>query len=231
MSGFADAAHSRGQWLELISARLDGELEPGETADLEVHLASCDECTWVSARIADQHTQIPGPEPDGHPLLVRRVIDERHAHARTRKARRTMAVAAVSVLVADAASKVWASAFLVAPVPLVGSLSLQLGHNPGVAFGIGSALPVWAVLVVTGVLCGGIAWAGWAGWLQPPLAAGLIVGGAVGNLVDRMFGGSVVDMIHLTWWPTFNLADVAICTGVALMAVRAFWPQGEASEA
>ena len=180
---------------------------------------------------SDRGPAQPDHDPDGHPLLVRRVIDEREAHARTVKARRTMAVAAVAVLVADAASKAWASAFLVAPVPLIGSLSLQLGHNPGVAFGIGSALPAWAVLVVTGVLCGGIAWAGWAGWLQPPLAAGLIVGGAVGNLIDRMFGGSVVDMIHLTWWPTFNLADVAICAGVALMAVRAFWPQGQAAEA
>lgn len=133
-----------------------------------------------------------------------------------------MVAAACAVLVVDAASKAWASASLDAPVELIGSLSLQLAHNPGVAFGVGDSLPSWVLLVVTGVICGGVAWGGWSGMLHPPVAAGLIFGGAVGNLVDRLTGGSVVDMIHLTWWPTFNLADVAICTGAALLVIGSF---------
>lgn len=46
-----------------------------------------------------------------------------------------------------------------------------------------------------------------------------MLGGAVGNLLVRMLGGSVIDMVHVTWWPTFNLADVAICAGAALIVV------------
>ena len=133
-----------------------------------------------------------------------------------------MIVVATSVLVVDAVSKAWASASLGEPVELVGALSLQLAYNPGVAFGVGDSLPSWVLLAVTGIICAGIAWGGWTGGLQPPIAAGLIFGGAVGNLLDRMTGGSVVDMIHLTWWPTFNLADVAICTGAALLVIGAF---------
>lgn len=140
----------------------------------------------------------------------------------TARGRRHLIGAAASVLVVDAASKVWASASLDEPVELVGSLSLQLAYNPGVAFGVGDSLPSWVLVAVTGIICAGIAWGGWTGGLQPPVAAGLIFGGAVANLVDRMTGGSVVDMIHLTWWPTFNLADVAICTGAILLVIGSF---------
>ncbi len=54
---------------------------------------------------------------------------------------------------------------------------------------------------------------------------GLMLGGALGNLVDRVFrghGGSVVDFIHFGFWPTFNVADVAIVVGAVLLVV-AFW--------
>lgn len=140
------------------------------------------------------------------------------------RARRTLLVTALVTLAADLGSKVWASAKLDQPIEVVGSLSLQLGHNPGVAFGLGQSLPSWIVLLLTGLLCAAIAVAGWRGALIPPLAVGLILGGAVGNLLDRLVGGSVVDMIHLTWWPTFNLADVAICTGAVLVVVFSLLP-------
>ena len=61
MSGATDAAHSCEQWLEPISARVDGELDPGELEDLDVHLASCEECSTMSAQIAAQHSQITIP--------------------------------------------------------------------------------------------------------------------------------------------------------------------------
>lgn len=141
-------------------------------------------------------------------------------------ARRTLVATAVATLTIDVTSKAWASARLDRPVDIGGSLSLQLGHNPGVAFGIGQSLPVWLLLTFTGVLCAGIAVAGWKGALLPPFAVGLILGGALGNLLDRLTGGSVVDMIHLTWWPTFNLADVAICTGAGLVVAFALLPEG-----
>lgn len=152
-----------------------------------------------------------------------------------RASRRHLVIAAVAVLAVDAASKAWASASLDEPVDLIGSLSLQLGYNPGVAFGVGQSLPSWVLLAVTGAICIGIAVGGWTGALHPPVAVGLILGGAVGNLADRATNGSVVDMIHLTWWPTFNLADVAICVGVVLLVLGSLRPppqteQGTAAE-
>ncbi|HWJ63710.1 MAG TPA: signal peptidase II [Acidimicrobiales bacterium] len=134
-------------------------------------------------------------------------------------ARRTLiAVAAVTLLV-DAATKAWASTSLENAIHIGGSLSLQLSYNPGVAFGVGQSLPTGVLLALSGAICLAVAWAGWTGHLGPPAAIGLVVGGAVGNLLDRLTGGSVVDMIHLTWWPTFNAADAAICTGAILLVI------------
>lgn len=133
-----------------------------------------------------------------------------------------MVVVALATLIADAASKAWASAALDRPIEIGASLSLQLSHNPGVAFGVGQSLPSWLLLALSGLICVGVTWGGWTGVLHPPVAVGLVVGGAVGNLLDRMTSGSVVDMIHLTWWPTFNLADAAICIGVVLLVLASF---------
>lgn len=90
---------------------------------------------------------------------------------------------------------------------------------------MGRSLPSWVLLTLTGVLCAALAVAGWRGALVPPVGVGLILGGAVGNLLDRLSGGSVVDMIHLTWWPTFNLADAAICIGTAIVVVFSLLPE------
>ena len=61
------------------------------------------------------------------------------------------------------------------------------------------------------------------------VAAGLVVGGALGNLLDRvsapapgLLGGAVVDFIDVQWWPIFNVADIAICVGAGLLAILSF---------
>ena len=58
------------------------------------------------------------------------------------------------------------------------------------------------------------------------LAYGLIIGGALGNAVDRLQHGFVVDFIHLYWqsyhYPIFNIADIAICVGAGLMVIDAW---------
>jgi len=56
--------------------------------------------------------------------------------------------------------------------------------------------------------------------LGPPayrLGLGILLGGALGNLIDRVRLGAVVDFIDVPWWPTFNFADVAVVVGVALV--------------
>lgn len=114
------------------------------------------------------------------------------------------------------------------PVRLLdGVLTLRLVWNPGAAFGIGGgmtalfsliALVVAAVIVRMARDVRSFAWA---------LTLGLLLGGALGNLVDRMvrppapLRGHVVDWIELPRWPVFNLADVAIVCGGALVVILA----------
>jgi signal peptidase II len=109
------------------------------------------------------------------------------------------------------------------PFPVVdGVLQLTLTHNPGSAFGLISQgwIPVAAstvvcVVILAYVLAGGLAEARMRG-----VALGLIGGGAVGNLLDRLRTGGVVDFIDLRVWPVFNVADIAVTIGVALLALQ-----------
>jgi signal peptidase II len=68
--------------------------------------------------------------------------------------------------------------------------------------------------------------------LRPHLALGFVCGGALGNLIDRLAIGAVRDFIDLHWmdkanWPTFNLADAAICIGVGLLLLEALLTGGK----
>lgn len=137
-----------------------------------------------------------------------------------RRRHRTLLLTALVVLAVDIASKAAASKWLRdAPLELPGPLDLQLSHNPGVAFGVGSHLPLWVVLGVTAAVASLVAAAGWWGWFRNPWAAGMVVGGALGNVIDRAQAGTVVDMLHTGWWPTFNVADVAVVCGATLLAI------------
>jgi signal peptidase II len=98
-------------------------------------------------------------------------------------------------------------------------LAFENVRNEGVAFGIGgdiSAVFIGAtILVLLGFLVF-LAFRGGSGWLVW-LPAALLIGGALGNLADRVRDGAVTDFIDLPLWPTFNLADVAIIVGVLLL--------------
>jgi signal peptidase II len=98
-------------------------------------------------------------------------------------------------------------------------LAFENVRNEGVAFGLGgdisAALIGVTIVFLVGVLVflaarGG---AGWPVWLP----AALLLGGALGNLADRVREGAVTDFIDLPLWPTFNLADLAITAGVLLL--------------
>jgi signal peptidase II len=98
-------------------------------------------------------------------------------------------------------------------------LAFENVRNKGVAFGVGGDISA-ALIGVTIVLLVGLlvflalrADGGWLVWVP----AALLVGGALGNLADRVRDGAVIDFIDLPLWPTFNLADVAITTGVLLL--------------
>ena len=146
--------------------------------------------------------------------------------------RRVAVLGAVAgaVVIADQLTKHWAlSALDDGPIDLVGSLRLRLSFNSGTAFSLGSGrgglISVLGLVVVAVLLRGVLAWPG----RLPVLAAGLVAGGALGNVVDRLFrsgegvlGGKVVDFIDLQWWPVFNVADIGICVGAALLALLSF---------
>jgi signal peptidase II len=111
-----------------------------------------------------------------------------------------------------------------------GFLSLTLVHNSGAAFGIlageRSPLRTGLFLVVSIVAMGVVLWLLWRlrpGQKVEALALSLIFGGAVGNVIDRIRFGKVIDFVDVFYrsyhWPAFNVADAAISVGVFLL----FW--------
>jgi signal peptidase II len=134
------------------------------------------------------------------------------------------AVAAVA-LAADQVTKSIAVAHLQdGPVHVIGPFSFDLTYNTGVAFSIGIGLTVPIILIAV-VVIGGLIWfARSTPDLPTAVAAGLVLGGAMGNLSDRLFrghGGGVVDFVASTFWPTFNVADACVTCGCILFALRA----------
>lgn len=138
-----------------------------------------------------------------------------------------LAVAAV-IVVLDQLTKIWAVAALSdGPVEVIGTLlQFRLTRNPGGAFSLLTGLtPVLAVLA--GVMVVYIVRTTRRTTdAVMAYSLGLVLGGAVGNLVDRMvrspgvLRGEVVDFIKVPNWPTFNIADCAITIGVILIAIR-----------
>lgn len=150
------------------------------------------------------------------------------ASGRLRAWRWPLTIAAVVVAV-DQLTKHWAlNALADGDIDLVGSLRLRLAFNKGMAFsqgdGIGPLVPILAITVVAALLMAvGRSSSRWF-----TLGVGLVVGGSLGNVVDRVFrndgwlDGAVVDFIDLQWWPVFNLADVAIVSGAALLLLSSW---------
>jgi signal peptidase II len=100
-------------------------------------------------------------------------------------------------------------------------LAFENTRNKGIAFGLAGDVSAWLVgamlvgLLALLVFLAARASNGTALWI----AAGLLVGGALGNLADRVRDGAVTDFIDLPLWPTFNLADLAIVAGVILLVL------------
>jgi signal peptidase II len=148
---------------------------------------------------------------------------------------RLLSLIAVAVLAADVVTKVVAVAQLEgrAPVEVLGGLiHLQLIRNPGAAFSLATGYTWVLTIVAIGVVVVIIRVArrlrstGWA------VALGLVLGGALGNLTDRIFRspgplqGHVVDVVSLfapdgRVWPVFNLADSSIVSGGVLLVLLA----------
>ncbi len=153
-------------------------------------------------------------------------------------------VSAIVLGGADQASKVWAVRRLppYEPMELVqGFFGLVHVRNTGVAFSMLSNLdPRWvhpflilATVLAMGAVLAYIAYLPCRG--AAPIGLGLILGGAIGNLIDRARLGYVVDFLDLYWrghhWPTFNVADVGISVGVVLLVIDMTFPSKGSADA
>lgn len=142
-----------------------------------------------------------------------------------------MAATATAIVLLDQLTKAWALEALegVTISVIDGLLAFRLGFNYGLAFGIlgdvpaawrsaVALLPLAALLILVRIMRKELP-RGWPG----TVSVSLVLGGAIGNLIDRVRVGAVVDFIDFYWrgihWPAFNVADSAISIGVALLAV------------
>jgi signal peptidase II len=122
------------------------------------------------------------------------------------------------------------------PIHLVGSLRLALTFNDSAAFSMGGGRTSW-IAVLASAVAAAIAWMGLraeTGWAA--VGYGVLFGGAVGNVLDRIFragdgflGGRVVDFVDLQWWPVFNVADTALWVGIAILVLAAWRAPQEAA--
>ncbi|MDX2031203.1 MAG: signal peptidase II [Blastocatellia bacterium] len=146
-------------------------------------------------------------------------------------------ILALFLVVADQATKAWATLKL-RPVMTIevlpGYFRFSYATNRGVAFSmfaesslnvrwIFAVISIFAAVFVLNYLWRTAAWQ-----RRANLALGLLLAGIVGNMIDRIRLGEVVDFIEVHWrdqyvWPTFNVADSAICVGAVLLAIEMIW--------
>lgn len=154
--------------------------------------------------------------------------------------RRAMPVI-IAVLVLDQLSKILALGALERAgglIPVLPFFDFQLAWNRGVSFGLfnhGEPLPPWVfVLVSVLIVLALCAWLVRADRARVALALGAVIGGAIGNAIDRFVHGAVVDFLHFYAgqysWPNFNVADSAIVIGVAIIVIDGFGARAPTAE-
>ncbi|WBX85688.1 signal peptidase II [Sphingosinicella microcystinivorans] len=148
---------------------------------------------------------------------------------------------AAAIFVVDQLVKLWIIAGVglqaKGSINLLPVLSLTWVENRGVSMGLlqaDGAKERWILTGVTALIAAGVAW-----WMRKEtnridiLALALVLGGALGNIVDRVRFGYVVDFVHVhvgTWsFYVFNVADAAITIGVAILLLRAFFERKPAA--
>lgn len=140
---------------------------------------------------------------------------------------------ALLILALDQLTKWLAVSYLATgPVALLPFFDLELAYNTGAAFGFLNSAGGWqrwffvGIAAVVSVVIVATVRRLKQGELQLAVALLLVLGGAIGNVIDRIRLGKVVDFLHFfvgQWeWPNFNVADSAICIGAALLILDAF---------
>jgi len=147
-------------------------------------------------------------------------VERRHpVHTRPVPLLTRILIVAAALLFADQVTKSLAVAFLSGrgSVPMIPDIfHLTLVRNAGMAFGLFPAKGAGLTILTTGIILGLVIWMirmprSWG--IRFWLGLGLVLGGAVGNWVDRLHTGGVIDFLDFRIWPVFNLADSGITCG------------------
>ena len=142
---------------------------------------------------------------------------------------------AVAWFLIDQVSKWWILNSVMRPprvIPMTEFFNLVLGHNTGVSFGLFGDTSPWLLMAFAlAMVIGLVIWLKRAENRLTAIALGLIIGGALGNALDRLRHGAVTDFLDFyvaTYhWPAFNLADVGIVSGSGLLLFESIRPRGE----
>ena len=145
---------------------------------------------------------------------------------------------AITVLVLDVLTKGWAVSALSDghDIHIIWTLHFALVHNEGMAFSTGTDVGPFIGMVAVAVIGVLLLTMRKQNNHVSLVATGCIIGGATGNVLDRMFrgngfmNGSVVDFIDLRWWPVFNVADIGIVCGAIALAYNLITTKQEAAE-
>lgn len=131
----------------------------------------------------------------------------------------------IVMVILDQMTKGWAASSLVRGVPAYdcGLFEFELVHNTGAAFGMGQGAGMIFIAVAAIITILAVLWL----WLSPRRTAlevvglSLVVAGGIGNCIDRLVTGYVVDFIKLTFvsFPVFNVADICVTCGVVLFLI------------
>jgi signal peptidase II len=144
---------------------------------------------------------------------------------------RLVAAVGAVVLVLDQITKIWAVAALDDRIiDLFWTARFRLIYNTGSAFSLGEGIGRWLGILIAFVVVGVLWYARTLPDRRARFLLGMIVGGAIGNLIDRIFraddgflSGGVVDFIDFQWWPVFNIADIGVVCGAIGLAVLSFF--------
>ena len=172
------------------------------------------------------------PTGSAEPVTGTDTAGEAEARQTPRRRQPLLLSIAAVVLALDIVTKVLAVKLLTPgqPVPIIGeTVTWTLVRNSGAAFSMATGY-TWMLTLIASAVVVGIFWMGrrlvspwWA------VGLGMILGGAMGNLVDRFFRspgplrGHVVDFLSIGWWPVFNVADPAVVGGAALLVGLSFF--------
>ena len=132
-----------------------------------------------------------------------------------------LAAVAGTVVLVDQLTKTWAERALTdGPIHLFWTVSLRLTYNSGAAFSSARGLTPFITALAVIVLILLVGFSSSMTTTVGLVTMGLVIGGAMGNLTDRIFrdnGGAVIDFIDFEWWPVWNVADAAIVIGAILL--------------